>query len=242
MAKPTVFPQLDPSKSAGGGGMLGPVPKTKTGGYIETSPLKQETPGPAPEASDQEILASIEAQDSAETAPDPGAEPWRQAVLFLIDRGMNPPKTQSKFRAWLADNDSASYLLAEAKPLLARELSIEIELPTPLFRLESSSVQASAKLGRELLDLEMSIEDMVKLVPSKADVIRLSIKEWEKDQIRIMRERLDEAKLTAQQAKERTLKMRVEAGAPGPRAQADMRKAAAKKLLRESGFSAQGLS
>lgn len=235
--KPSVLaPSLHPSKSRSSnpGGYVdassGDVGKS---GFIET-PVTRETPGPMAEADDEEILAAVDLEEAVEDVPDLGAEPWRQAVLFLLDRGMNPPKTERKFRAWLADNDSASFLLAEAKPLLARELSIEIELPTALFRLESSSVQASAKLGRELLDLEMDVEDMIKLVPTKADVIRLSIKEWEKDQIRIMRERLDEAKLTAQQAVERTKAERAAAGHPAVAARYGERKAAERRLVREA--------
>lgn len=216
------------------------MPPTKSKGYIpvDLTPIETELPE-AGGLTEGEALAVAVAQEDEQATPAEGIEPWREAVLFLLDAGMpadTVPRLKGKFLAALAQNSTWQSLISAKKPALAEALDIAVELPLVLFRLESTNREASAALGKELYDLNISEEAIIAFLPNKADVIRKSLRLRDQQMIDGLKSRTDELALVNAGNAQKLRESIAAHGHPGPAARKVEREALRKRVLKQAGL------
>lgn len=121
-------------------------------------------------------------QTAAPLALHDRSQAWEQAAAYLRAKGHKAPTTASKFNIWLADNVAARAALLAEFPAAAVALGQEIETPAFIADLRANPPsEASVKLGRQILDQNLSEAQLKALLvdrPVVLKVILASIEAW----------------------------------------------------------------
>lgn len=253
MAKPKkgLFQNLDPKKSAGGGGVIGTtstadVIRDGGQGVIPTPTVDPEKRAEAAAANDDEIkqleaeIAALEARmakEQGERQPTEGGADWARAhrVIRRAMEGVRIPNSERAFIAWLGETPGAAEILGREAPQLAEALGIEADTPLPELLIDLMGDpdlrEPSPALGRQLLDLGIPASELKLLAPELAPVIGSAISSWEQDQRERAERDLDEMRLVGQRRKQETRDQMLAVGAPMPAAKALNRKLAEQQLI-----------
>lgn len=115
-----------------------------------------------------------------------------------------------------------------------------VELPLILFKLESAApgqMPPSPELGKQLMDLNLgTVEEVVKLLPAKADIIRMAWAMRESQMIENLRETTEMLRLVNGESRELLEQRKVAVGAIEPAAMQQAKEAKKRQVLRAAGI------